>query len=247
MKNIILRTLAAGVAVLIIGGCSSPSPSFEYPPAFPPLIKAGPQVTASHSITVEKFQDFRGKSNDITPIYLYLVPLCPFGYFDYERPENGEWYMGIDQYHFDPSSDFSRAAAVSLKYSGLFTQVLTPTDSGAAQSDYILRGAILTTYYRSRTFSYGLSFEGAWMWVIGAPAGTSLNRVGFCLWLVDRKTGRTVWTYGFDRDDYLTIWLYFRYDKEMSMYPKLTAEGMNGAVMELEKFLYPLPPPAPKK
>ncbi|MDD3118596.1 MAG: hypothetical protein PHQ27_05430 [Victivallales bacterium] len=244
MTRIALTPFLAAIAAILLSGCTAPSPSFEYPPASPPLRQAGTGVTPSHSVTVENFRDFRGESNDLDPLYLYFIPLCPFGYFDYERPEDGSWYMGLNQYRFTPGRDLSRAAAISLKHANLFTQVMTEADPRAAQSDYMLRGAVMSTYYYGRTFSYGLSFEGAWLWLIGAPAGTALNRLALCLWLVDRKTGQTVWVYGFEREDYLTLGLYYRNDREMSLYPRLMAEGMNDAVRELEKFLAP---PASRK
>ena len=224
-------------AVVLTGGCTAPSPSFAYPPAFPPLMRAKDQPLTAKSVAVEKFQDFRGKCNDLDPIYIYLIPLCPFGYFEYDRPENGEWFMSIEKFNFDPATDLARAATVSMEKSNLFGRVIPCGDKEAANADYILKGAVLSTFYRGRAFSYGLSCEGAWLWMLGAPAGTSLNRLGFMLWLVDRHTGKTVWTYGFEQEEYLTQWLYFRYGSDVSMFSRLMAEGMNGAVMEMEKFL----------
>ncbi len=233
-----IKWLLLGVcAAVLIGGCTTPSPSFEYPPAFPPLVKAKDKPLTDKTLAVAEFQDCRGKCNDLDPIYLYLIPLCPFGYFEYDRPENGEWFMSIDKFEFNPSADLARAAVVSMQASNLFAGVSASKAKDVTEADYLLKGAVLSTYYRGRAFSYGLTFEGAWLWILGAPAGTSLNRLGFVLWLVERKTGKVVWTYGFEQEEYLTQWLYFRTGRDVSMFSTLMAEGMNGAVLELDKFL----------
>jgi len=230
-----VKMILAGTAALLLAGCSTVT-EFNYPPAFPRLVRVKPGLATGKSVAVEPFQDFRGKANDISPAYLYLIPLCPFGYIEYERPEHGEWFPSVDGFQFEPSAELARAAAVSLKHSGLFRQVSRADEKTAVAADYILRGGVISTYYKVRLFSYGLSFEGPWLWLIGLPAGTSLNRLSVCLWLVERQTGRTVWTYAFEGQDYISQGLYFRYGRDTSMYSVLMAESMNCAVMSLEEF-----------
>ena len=53
--------------------------------------------------------------------------------------------------------------------------------------------------------------------------------------LVDRASGEVVWEYNYLKSDYLNHWIYARYDKDVSIYPRLMKEAMNGALYELSK------------
>ena len=53
--------------------------------------------------------------------------------------------------------------------------------------------------------------------------------------LVERATGKVVWSYKYLNSDYINHWIYARYDKDVSIYPRLMKEAMNGALYELHQ------------
>jgi hypothetical protein len=86
--------------------------------------------------------------------------------------------------------------------------------------------------YRGRVLSYGVSIAAPYLWLIGAPAGTSTNHLVFDLKLVNRK-GEIVWSYSVDREDYIVQWLYARMGRDCVMFSTEMQNGMNEAMRDL--------------
>ena len=56
------------------------------------------------------------------------------------------------------------------------------------------------------------------LWIIGFPSGRSVNELGVSFDLIERATGKVLWTYDYSGRDYLVHWLYARIGQDASMY-----------------------------
>lgn len=95
-------------------------------------------------------------------------------------------------------------------------------------TDYLWRGGILNTRYRGRLFSCSITY-----FLSPVPSGSSANELWVDFELVNRATGKAVWTCSFRGSDCLNHWLYARIGKDVSIYPRLMKQAMNGALYDL--------------
>jgi len=70
------------------------------------------------------------------------------------------------------------------------------------------------------------------LWTLGAPMGDSVNELWVGFELVERRSGKVVWTYNYRNSDYVNHWLY-RQGEDVSMYPQLMKQAMNSALRDL--------------
>ena len=183
-------------------------------------------------VAVMPFVDCRSGDNLGITVMLAFIPGCPFGFREYERPESAGSFTTLSGCDIRPDEELAKAAVTSLKRSGLFRDAYFTYGGEAGAADYVLEGDIRSTYYKGRTLTYGCSVYGLFFWVVGAPVGTSLNRLSLALRLKDR-TGAVVWSYSFDHDDYLVQGLYYRNGSDVSLYARLMQQGMNDAIRDL--------------
>ncbi len=228
------RVLLLPVLLLTVYGCTGPG-SFVYPPNVE-NVEFKKNIFPDKTVVVKPFRDFRGELFETDSFYLYLIPLMPYGYVEYDRPEDSELMMTVDEFNFEPKVELAQAAAYSLNKSKLFKQAMFVAGPDVP-SDYILSGAVLSTYYMAKPFSYGLMSAGPFLWMVGLPAGTVTNGLAVYFTLTDTKTNKIVWEYGFSGEKYRTVWLYANEGKGVAMYSELMAEAMNKAIKDLRKKL----------
>ena len=241
MKRTLLAAAFAGMA-LMLGACTSVA-TFDYTAAPGAMMKFREAGAATKSVAVMPFMDQRGTAGTVRPagdhgsLYLGLIPLLPYGWVEKGEPENSVDFVSLGRFGFNPQNDLAAAAIASLKTSGLFSSVKKANNlSQAADADYIWRGAVTSTFYRGRMFSYCISyFFSPVLWVIGFPEGSSTNELGVKFELVDRASGEVVWRYDWLDSDYLNHWLYARIGKDVSMYPQLMKRAMNSALSDLSQ------------
>ena len=77
-----------------------------------------------------------------------------------------------------------------------------------------------------------MSIYSCYLWALGAPSGTSLNRLSLHLKLKS-KAGKTLWEHSFEREDYITQWVYARRGEDAKLYAPLMREAMNEAIGDL--------------
>lgn len=227
-----------GLALAIVSGCSGTG-RFVYPENSQDLsrVSTGAPIFSGR-VAVIPFEDLRTNDALGATILLGIIPLCPFGFREYDRPETNGPFTSINSCDFRPGEDLAKAAALSLKRSNLFNDAFFTYGSDANTADFILEGDIKSTYYKGRTFTYGLSIYSPVLWVVGLPLGTSLNRLCLQLRLKD-KTGRVVWTFYSDDEDYLVQWIYFRNGRDVSLYSPLMQKVMNRAVNDMAARMKP--------
>ena len=220
---------------LLLSGCGTTA-KFVYPANSRELTEISTIPVYNKKIAVMPFDDCRNDENQSGTLFLYLIPLSPFGWIEYQRPDAASMFVSIANYEFTPSEDLAKAAAVSLRRSNLFEDAFFTYGGEKAMADFVLEGRIESTYYKGRIFTYGLSLDGPVLWFIGAPAGTSLNRLTLKLTLRN-KMKKIIWEYTFNREDYIIQWLYYRMGYDAKLYPRIMQQCMNEAIQDLAKHL----------
>jgi len=250
MRKLILSVLSAAAA-LVLGACTNFA-TFDYSAAPGTLAKFREAGSATKSVAVMPFMDQRGTkyfdpaqadqaadhpAGDHGSFFLGFIPLMPFGYVEKEQPENSEDFVSLGRFHFDVQNDLAQAAFASLKSSNLFSSVKRANNAAqAADADYIWRGSVTSTFYRGRMFSYGITYMFSHiLWIVGVPSGSSTNELAVKFELVDRASGEVVWEYSYCDSDYLNHWIYARVGKDVSLYPQLMKQAMNGALYDLSQ------------
>lgn len=248
-----ILSAAFAAAAFLLGACTNVA-TFDYSAAPGTLAKLREAGSATKSIAVMPFMDQRGTkyfdpsqaaqsavrpAGDHGSFYLGFIPFLPFGYVEKEQPENSEDFVSLGRFHFDVQNDLAEAAYLSLKSSNLFSSVKRANNAAqAADADYIWRGSVSSTFYRGRMFSYCITyFFSPILWVVGVPQGSSTNELAVKFELVERASGKVVWDYDFRNSDYLNHWLYARVGQDVSMYPMLMKQAMNGALYRLSRDL----------
>jgi len=250
MHKFILSTVFAAAA-LLLGACNNVA-TFDYADAPGTLAKFAEAGSGTKSVAVMPFLDQRGAkyfdpaqaglaadrpAGDHGSLFLGFIPLLPFGYVEKEQPENSEDFVSLSYFHFDVQNDLAAAAFMSLKSSNLFSSVKRANNAAqAADADYIWRGTVTSTFYRGRVFSYCITyFFSPILWVVGIPEGSSTNELAVKFELVERATGEVVWKYDYRNSDYLNHWIYARVGQDVSIYPRLMKQAMNGALYDLSQ------------
>ena len=238
-------------AACILSACNNVA-TFDYSAATGTLARFREAGSATKSVAVMPFMDQRGTkyfdpeqaaqaadhpAGDHGSFFLGFIPLMPFGYVEKEQPELSEDFVSLGYFHFDVQNDLAAAAMASLKSSNLFSSVKKANNaSQAADADYIWRGSVTSTFYRGRMFSYGITYLFSHiLWVVGMPSGSSTNELAVKFELVDRASGEVVWDYSYSNSDYLNHWIYARVGKDVSIYPQLMKQAMNGALYKLSQ------------
>ncbi len=245
--------LFAGAAALsLLAGCTNVA-TFDYADAPGTMVKLQEPGRAVNTIAVLPFMDQRGTkyfdpmqagqaaahpAGDHGSFYLGFLPLLPAGYVEKEEPENSGDFVSLGGFHFDPAQDLADAAILSLKASNLFASVSKANSLEQARADYIWRGKVTNTYYSGNIFSYCVTYlVSPVFWVLGAPSGVSDNELWVKFELVDGATGEVVWNYDYRGRDYVVHWIYARNGRDVSLYPRLMKQAMNGALYELSRKL----------
>lgn len=236
MKTLVKKIIFLSIpvfALFLVAGCGSTA-KFIYPDNIRNLVRL--QETPIHNLTIAvlPFDDSRANDNSSSTMYLYLVPLVPYGWICYQRPDAARNFLSIDAYNFTASEDLAKAAAMSLRRSNLFKTAFFTFGGEAVKADYVLTGNIIFTEYKGREFSYGLSIFGEIFWFFGAPAGTSTNKLALTFMLKD-NTDRVIWEYTSEKSDYIVQWIYAGMGYDAKMYAPLMEQIMNEAVLDLSK------------
>ena len=239
MKRFLTMGIAAA-AFALIAGCTNIA-TFNSQAAPEPMVSF-PAPPKPKSVTVLPFLDQRSRKSlqqlmpaaDGGSFYLGLIPLMPYGYVKKPYPENSDDFVSLGRFHFDPVRELATASALSLKASNLFSRVEQANSPEEAGTDYIWQGTVTNTYYSGALLTYCVTyFASPALWALGAPEGVSRNALGVEFALVERETGDVVWQYRFDGEDFLIHWIYARVGKDVSLYPVLMRQAMNGALANL--------------
>jgi len=233
MKKNLLMLLAAVLAAFL-SGCGTTA-KFVYPARMDDLVQVASAPAHNQTVAVTPFDDFRNQDNTSGTVFLYMIPLMPFGWVEYDRPDAARLFLSINAYDFTPAEDLPKAAAVSLRRSNLFKDAFFTFGGEKDRADLVLRGTIRSTKYLGRVWSYGLSIEGPLLWLLGAPCGNSENTLSLQFELT--RKGKVIWDYTFDRTDSTVQGLYYYYGHDCLGYSRLMQDAMNQAITDLARRL----------
>ncbi len=235
MKNTVL-VLMLLLATASWAGCGTTA-KFIYPADSKRLTHFSDRPGYDKVVAVTPFEDMRGDSNEAGTVFLYLIPLMPYGFVEYERPEAARMFNSINEFDFDASEDLAKATAYSIRKSGLFSDAFFTHGGDKDKADFLLEGKMLSTTYQGTVWTYGLSVFGPLLWFIGLPAGTSYNEMILALQLTDRATGRLIWEKNYDKNTKITQGLYYAFGHDVRGYPELMQTILNDAVEEIAREL----------
>jgi len=169
-------------------------------------------------------------------MWLYLIPLMPYGFVSYERPDAARTFNTIAEYEFQVDEDLAKAAVRSLDQSGLFKRVYFTFGGETREADYLFEGVARRTHYDGKLITYGLSVYGPLLWFLGLPAGTSGNDVELTFRLLDRDLNE-VWSHSYEGRESITQGLYYNFGNDVLNFATLMEQAMNGALRDLAQHL----------
>jgi len=205
------------LALLVICslGCASAG-AWKYEPISQGV--PGKPLSSSH-VAVLPFDDRRPEGNS-NKILLYLIPLSPFGPFEYNQIEGASAFHTHASYQIRPSEDLAKAVVSEVEAANLFDEVFYTERSQEPGVDYFLQGYVDDFRYEGKIFSYGLSVYGPVLWFLGLPAGHTKNSLEVGLELRRAADGDVVWRSDPARAERtLTSGLYYNWGKEFDGYP----------------------------
>lgn len=222
------------MALILLAGCNTQA-QWTYP-IQPEHLYREAQAERKFTVAVLPFRESRPVTNRSATFFLYLIPLMPFGWMSYERPEAARMFNTIAEFDMEMDEDLGKAAVRSLEESGLFRRVYFTLGGETEEADLILRGTVKRMRYNGRIISYGLSVYGPLLWVLGLPAGTSANTLQLSLSL-QTPDSHEFWTYDFEDRESIVQGLYYNWGNDALNFAILMQEGMNHALQNLASHL----------
>lgn len=139
-------------------------------------------------------------------IYLYMVPLMPFGSAKFSIPEGSSVHANSGLWtNYNPKEDFAKALAQELTVSNTFNEAYF---SYKNDEKYSVKGEIINTDYQAKFFSYCLSIYGPVLWFLGAPATKISNSIKLELSVVNNDTGVVMYINTYEREIQHVSWIY---------------------------------------
>lgn len=223
-------------ASLIAAGCGTTA-KFVYPSNPQNLVRLAEAPKDDRSVAVLPFEEARPDKNSMGGLFLYMIPLMPFGTLTYERPDAARLFVSINDFKFDVAEDLAKAAVTSLQRANLFRRVFFSYGGDVATAQLVLNGTVKSTRYRGRVFSYGLSVYGLGLSFLGLPLGSSTNTLHVALRMTRPDQPTPLWTYEFNKEATIVQGLYYRMGYDIKAYTTLMEEGMNEAIRDLDQKL----------
>lgn len=186
---------------VLFSACASPR-GWTY--AVMPAVDRLPVV--SKSLAVPPLADERQPENEIRTGWVW-IPLVPYGWLDLNTPETVQMHLTSGLWQFKPVEDIAKALAGEIQNRHIFKEAFFTFRE--SEGELVLRGALLSTKYEGKVYSYGLSAVGIDLWLLGAPTGSIKNAFALKLQLEDRGSQKTLWekTYESERKTGV-FWIY---------------------------------------
>lgn len=166
-----------------------------------------PASTINKSVAVLPFQDNRPNINS-NYVAMYMIPIMPFGWQTLDVPEGQQMHIYSGMWvNYKPTEDYPKALAEELNSSKLFKEAFFDFKKG--DSDFTVKGEILTTRYSGKIITYCLSVYGPMLWFVGFPSGTVTNELSIVLSLIDNQSNDVILSSTYTAPEYSKVgWLY---------------------------------------
>ena len=229
-----LMIFLVGLMCLALSGCLG---TFDY--------KVSPNTpTDKHqyscTVAVEQFKDGRPTVGGTGKMWFSLLPLMPFGWGYYNRPEDGKSFLSLSSFKFNPTEQLAQASEMSLDRSGLFKNIYFLDSYTEVKPDFIFTGIVKSTLYRQKVFTYCLSVCGSVFWLLGAPEGWTENQIEVEFILKSAKDNKTVWTYTAKSSKDRVQWFYC-WGQDVKNYVPAMQDCINEAILDLQRFMRGMP------
>ncbi|OGV35173.1 MAG: hypothetical protein A2020_11565 [Lentisphaerae bacterium GWF2_45_14] len=231
-----IKRIAGFLLVITLCGCGTTS-KFVYPSNQKELVKLSDSPKYDCAVAVLPFEEMRKDDNTIGTLFLYYIPLVPYGYVTYDRPDAARSFVSVNEFDFNVTDDLARASVTSLRRSGLFKDVFFTYGGERDKSELTLTGEVYSTMYKGRVFSYGLSIVAPIFWLLGVPYGTSTDELIFKLCLKRNSDGKILWEYSYSGSEYIVQGLYYNMGRDVRNYVILMETAMNEAAKDIDKSL----------
>ncbi|WP_019865152.1 hypothetical protein [Methylovulum miyakonense] len=232
----LIKPLLAITLLVALQGCGTTA-KFVYPADVKDVRHIGDTFLPQSKVAVTPFKEKRGDENQSGTYWLYLIPLMPYGYGTYQRPEAARMFNTISEFEFNVSEDLAKASVYSLKEAGVFQDVFFTFGGDKDKADYLLEGEVLSTDYEGKLWTYGLSVQGPLLWLVGLPVGTSKNVLDIGLKLTNLHTNAVVWHKEYKKDTDITQGLYYKDGYDARGYTYLMQDIMNEAVEDIRQAI----------
>jgi len=213
-------------------GCASKA-GFVYNPTLNPVTDS---THLNKVVVVNPLQDNRPYKNT-NAIFIYLIPVAPFGFSSYNRPDDANMFLTHSSYNLDASEDFSKAIKTEFENHKVFNETFFSERENEPNVDLVLCGKIEKTKYDNKMITYGLSVYGPLLWFFGLPAGTAKNTISLTLELKNLKTKNILWEYKIEKEWGTTVGLYYNWAAEFDGFPKILQEGLQEAIQDLKNTI----------
>ena len=242
-------TALLAVCSFSLGGCAKGVTEAVMWQYAPDSYQSGKQPLVDKRVSIPPFTDGRPEKKENFAA-LHLIPLMPFGWFEYSRVEDigdlkipvffilpptgtfGEFPLAKRTGQFSPTIDFAKAAANELSARGLFLEARFTESPTANEGDLLLQGHITSTRYWGKITSYGITVLGSWLWIAGFPQGAVHNELAIEFHLKEEGTGAVLWEKSYSQTyDKVPLWMYAPWD---IYYAELFKAIMQDVVKELQ-------------
>ena len=213
-------------------GCGTTA-KFVYPAKMDTMVKIQTSPVSDKKVAVLPFDDYRNAENTAGTSALCYIPLVPFGWVEYNRPDAARMFITTGEFEFTPSEDLPKAAALSLRQSGLFKDAFFTYGGEKGNAEFTLSGEIKSTKYLGHIWTYGLSCFGSYLWIFGAPIGNSECELALVLTL--KKEDKIIWEYTFNRTNKIWQGYYYHLGYDTVAYSELMQAAMNEAIVDMAK------------
>lgn len=230
MKNRFGFGVAALVLLGLVSGCGTME-KFVYPEELSALKRFSEEPLSGLTVAVVPFDDARGSENCMGTAFWYLLPLMPYGWVTYDRPEAAGIFLTVDSFEFTPSEELAKAAALSLRRSNLFKDAFFTFGGEKEKAELVLYGTILSTRYDGCIWSYGTSIACPYIWMLGAPCGTVENTLAVRFEL--KRGGDSIWSYSGVKKEKTLLGVYYHYGDDCRAYSGMMQQIMNEALDSL--------------
>ncbi|MBU0489369.1 MAG: hypothetical protein KKA07_14975 [Bacteroidetes bacterium] len=181
---------------------------------YSPNTKNEGSKASAKTVYLKQFEDKRPSKNNGSA-YLAWIPTFPFGWINWEKPEEKSSHLVTTTWKFNPAEDFTQALLAELRISGLFKDA--KMCEGNEKSGVVIEGTIKSTQYKAKLFYYGITpFAAYWIHLLGAPEGSFKNEIRIELICKEAKSGeilfskeyakyfkKTYWIYGIPKTDFV--------------------------------------------
>lgn len=200
---------------------------------YPPNEATRYTATESHPqrVAVKMGSDQRSSENS-NMFAMYLIPINPWGWMEYQRPEAARMYNTVVEYDMDMSKDPALAVAEEFKRSKLFPQAYF-TYGGDTDGAWVCEVTPVKFAYNGRVYSYGLSVFGPLLWFLGLPAGRSECDLEFHLSLKN-ASGKEVWFGSLSGSDVVRNGLYYNWGRDVSGFVTVFEREMQQVLPQIE-------------